>query len=276
MKFWCSNDGTNWTWDWQPYLGAWAIMLVVVAALWRAGAWRSEVPLRRRVCLAVGLLLLLGGLDWPLAKLGAGYLVSAQMVRQVAIVTVATPLILYGSPVALGRWILATERRRSVLAVATRPLVALVGAVVLLVSASTPIVVDALVTNQVGSFVLDLAWIAAGFLIWMPVQPPSPITPRISGPATIVYLIGVSVAPLPVAFFMTWSDFPIYDSYQLAPRVWNSFGAKDDQEFAAAIFQVAGGLIIWMQITVRFVRMAGGSSGPRFRGTLVADPAETR
>ena len=66
--------------------------------------------------------------------------------------------------------------------------------------------------------------------------------------------------------------------YELAPRVWDTFDAQSDQELAAAIFQVAGGLVIWAQIAVRFVRMAGGgggsTAGPKFRGTLVgATPA---
>jgi cytochrome c oxidase assembly factor CtaG len=147
--------------------------------------------------------------------------------------------------------------------------------VALLFAVSIPVLVDPLITSQIGSFALDAAWISAGFLIWMPVQPPSPLTPRLAGPGAIVYLIGVSVAPLPVAFFMTWSETPIYSVYELAPRVFASFDAKSDQELAAAIFQVAGGLVIWAQIAVRFVRMASGgssSSGPRFRGTMVGAP----
>ncbi|MEI2651375.1 MAG: cytochrome c oxidase assembly protein [Microthrixaceae bacterium] len=278
MRWWCSNDGSNWSWTWKPYIGAWAIVAAVAVWLWRSGAFRSEVPARRKISLALGLVLILGGTDWPLSTLGAGYVVSAQMVRQVLIVMIACPLVLYGAPESLGRWLEATPRRRAVLRIATQPLLALVVSVSLLFAVSAPILVDPLVTSQLGSFALDLAWISAGFLIWMPVQPPSPMVPRLRGPVAIVYLIGVSVAPLPVAFFMTWSPTPIYSVYELAPRVWDTFDAQSDQELAAAIFQVAGGLVIWAQIAVRFVRMAGGgggsAAGPKFRGTLVgATPA---
>ncbi|MFN8051993.1 MAG: cytochrome c oxidase assembly protein [Acidimicrobiales bacterium] len=269
MRFWCSNDGTNWTWAWRPYVGAWIVVGLVLFALYRAGTWRSDVPMRRRIAAGIGVFLLLGGTDWPLATLGAGYIVSAQMVRQVLIVMIACPLLLFGAPASLGEWLSATPKRLRVVKLVTNPLFALLTSVTLLVLVSAPVVVDPLLTSQVGSFVLDLAWISAGFLIWMPVQPPTPMTPRLTGPVAIVYLIGVSVAPLPVAFFMTWSEFPIYRVYDLAPRVWLSFDAKADQELAAAIFQVAGGIVIWIQIAVRFVRMASGTSGPRFRGTLV-------
>lgn len=278
MRWWCSSDGTNWSWAWKPYLGAWVIAAAVAAWLWRSGAWRSDVPVRRRIALAIGLVLLLGGTDWPLSTLGAGYIVSAQMVRQVLIVMIACPLMLYGAPPSLGRWLEATPRRRAAVRLVTHPLLALAVAVALLFAVSAPVLVDPLITSQVGSFALDIAWISAGFLIWLPVQPPTPMVPRLRGPVAIVYLIGVSVAPLPVAFFMTWSDTPIYSVYELAPRVFSSFDAQSDQELAAAIFQVAGGLVIWMQIAVRFIRMAGGgggaASGPKFRGTMVgAAPA---
>lgn len=269
MRFWCSNDGTNWTWAWRPYIGAWVIVVALAVVMWRAGTWRADVPVRRRIAAAVGLLLILVGTDWPLSALGAGYIVSAQMVRQVLIVMIAAPLLLFGSPASLGRWFEATPGRRRALRLLTNPLITLVSAVAILIAVSLPVVVDPMITSQVGSFVLDVAWICAGFLIWMPVQPPSPIAPRLTGPPAIVYLILVSVAPLPVAFFMTWSEFPIYPAYELAPRVFAGFDAKSDQELAAAIFQVAGGLVIWAQIVVRFVRMAGGPSGPKFRGTLV-------
>ena len=93
MRWWCSNDGSNWSWTWKPYIGAWAIVAVVAVWLWRSGAFRSEVPARRKISLALGLVLILGGTDWPLSTLGAGYVVSAQMVRQVLIVMIAPGIV---------------------------------------------------------------------------------------------------------------------------------------------------------------------------------------
>ena len=276
MRWWCSANGAAWSWEWRPFIGAWVVIVGAVGWLAWAGTWRRDVPPRRKIAAVIGLVLLLGAIDWPLSALGAGYIVSAQMIRQVLIVTIAAPLLLFGAPESLGRWLEATPRRRAVVRALTYPLVSLGISVVLLISVSVPVIVDPLITSQLGSFVLDLAWISAGFLIWMPVQPPSPMAPRLSGPVAVVYLIAVSIAPLPIAFFMTWSEFPIYSVYELAPRVFDSLDAKSDQELAAAIFQVAGGLVIWIQIAVRFIAMSGGLSGPKFRGTLVPDssPAE--
>ena len=269
MRWWCSASDANWTWAWRPYVGAWLMMAIIIGLLVRAGAGSRTVPIRRRISLGLGLFLLLATTDWPLAALGAGYLVSAQMVRQVLIVLIAAPMMLFGAPEALGRWLDDTAGRRRVIRVLTNPLFALIVADGLLIAVNAPPITDKLMASQGGSFVLDLAWITSGFLMWLPVQPPAPMKPRLEGPQVVVYLIGVSVAPLPIAFFMTWADFPIYSIFELAPRVFSGFDAKSDQELAAAIFQVIGGLVIWAQIVVRFVRMADGRSAPKFRGTLV-------
>ncbi|MEZ5322389.1 MAG: cytochrome c oxidase assembly protein [Microthrixaceae bacterium] len=270
MRWWCSASDANWTWAWRPYVGSWLVVALVAFGYWRGGAFDRTRHRRRKAAAVVGLVLLLAANDWPLASLGAGYLVSAQMVRQVLIVMIAAPLLLYGSPPALGNWIEATARRRRVFGLVSTPVFAIVVSTALIVSVSVPVFTDPMLRTQFGSFVLDFMWITAGILIWLPVQPPRPMVPRLSGVLVIVYLIVVSVAPLPVAFFMTWSDFPIYHTYQLAPRVIGALDANEDQELAAAIFQVAGGLVIWLHITARWVHMSGATRAPRFRGPLVA------
>ncbi|HBX77737.1 MAG TPA: hypothetical protein DEG43_08830 [Acidimicrobiaceae bacterium] len=270
MRWWCSADGSRWSWTPRPYIGSWILLGALALLLWRGGAFSSERSRRQKVAGVLGLSLVLIAIEWPLAAMGAGYLASAQMVRQILVVLIATPLLLYSSPDSWGSACVATPRRARIYEFVTYPLFGLLGATVLLFTVNLPVVVDPLVKTQLGSFLVDLVWIAAGVLMWLPVQPPGGRVARLKGPPAIVYLIGVSVAPLPIAFFMTWSELPIFAVYELAPRVFNSLDAKSDQEFAAAIFQVGGGLVIWIQIAVRFINMAGGTKErTRFRGTLV-------
>jgi len=263
MRWWCSADGSAWTWTWKPYLGSWLFVGLVGFAFWKAGAFRSSIELKRRLAAFAGLAIILISIEWPLAALGAGYLASAQMIRQVLVVLIAMPLLLYGSPESFGRWLTATKRRRAVLHKLTYPLGAMLLAVGLLFAVNLPIFVDPLVKTQIGSFGVDVLWLVAGFIMWLPVQPPRGMKPRLAGAPSIVYLVGVSVAPLPIAFFMTWSTLPLFEVYELAPRVFPGLDVSSDQEFAAAIVQVLGGLVIWIQIAGRFVHMA---SGPRARG----------
>lgn len=275
MRFWCSNDGRNWTWGWQPYWGAWAIVAALAFAYWKGGAFDSSQPRNRKIAVGLGLFLLLAGIDWPLASLGAGYMVTAQMIRQIIIVMIACPLLLWGAPPSLGRWLVATERRKAVYRVVTSPKLTLPVALGLLMAVTAPVVVEDLVTSQIGSFAMDVVWMAAGVLIWLPVQAPRPLRARLQGPPLVVYLIIVSVVPLPIAFFMTWSPFPIFEVYENSPRVFDWLSAEHDQELGAAIFQVAGGLVIWAQIAVRFITMSKeGKDQPKFRGKLVSSASQ--
>ena len=82
------------------------------------------------------------------------------------------------------------------------------------------------------------------------------------------YLIGQSIVPVIPGFFMTWADFPIYSTYDLAPRAIAGFDAVQDQQAAAAVLQVGGMVLLWVQIAYRFLtwgyaQMAEDRAGPR-------------
>src|SRR5699024_848011 len=98
-----------------------------------------------------------------------------------------------------------------------------------LIIVNTPMVSDPLLPTVYGSFVVDAAWITAGFVLWMPVQCPHPGVARLSGGAALAYLIGQSVVPVLPGFFMTWADFPLFRTYELAPRVIDGFTPVEDQ-----------------------------------------------
>src|SRR5690606_30570781 len=121
-----------------------------------------------------------------------------------------------------------------------RPVVAVPIAALSLLLVNTPIVVDPLVRTPYGAFTMDLIWMVAGFVLWMPVQCPHPGVRRLEGVTAMVYLIGQSIVPILPGFFMTWSDFPIYSTYEFAPRVFDGFDALTDQNTAAAVLQVGG------------------------------------
>ena len=256
MSWWCSADGRAWTWEWRPYLGAWILVGVLFGLYTWAYRADPDFPLRRRLSALAGIVIVLIATDWPMASLGAGYLLSVQMGRQVLIVLIAVPLLMYGAPPVVGRWLEATRRRRSVTHVLSNPVVAVLATSGLLLLVNTPMVSDRTIISPVGSFVVDAMWIVAGIIMWFPVQPPSPMTPRLVGPLALIYLFVQSIAPLPTSFFMTWAEYPLFATFELAPRVVQSFSAVDDQELAAGMAQVVGGLVIWAQIAARFLHWA--------------------
>ena len=279
MSLWCSSTGRTWTWTPRPYLGALLIVASVAAvAIWwllrgrrsdrlvgaGAGAsvaaaaatdgWRSSPA--RGAALVGGVIGLWAVLDWPLAALGAGYLATAQMTRQILMVMVVAPLLLFAIPAPLAVRAVGWGRRLRILRIMARPLFAVPVAALTLVAVNAPAVVDPLVKTPFGAFGMDGAWVFAGFVLWMPVQCPHPGVRRLTGPVAIAYLIGQSIVPVLPGFFMTWSDFPIYATYEFAPRVFSGFDAVTDQQAAAAVLQVGGMILLWLQISYRFLRWA--------------------
>ncbi|MCB0962331.1 MAG: cytochrome c oxidase assembly protein, partial [Acidimicrobiales bacterium] len=75
-------------------------------------------------------------------------------------------------------------------------------------------------------------------------------------PFALGYLILQSIVPVLPGFFMTWAEFPIYSTYELAPRVFDGFDAVSDQQTAAAILQIGGMVVLWIQIAFRFLHWA--------------------
>ena len=275
MSWWCSATTRNWTWTPRPYLGAWVMISAVLAVAawwyWRgrhqeprldareaaalqtgSGAYPSSSA-SRTVAFAFGILGLWACLDWPLATLGAGYLATAQMVRQVLMVFAVAPLLLYACPAPLAVRLFGWGRRFTVLQWSARPIVAVPIAALTLLAVNAPAILDPLVATPYGTFAMDLAWIVAGFVLWMPVQCPHPGVRRLTGAVALAYLILQSIVPLLPGFFMTWADYALYETYDLAPRAISGFDAVTDQQTAAAILQVGGMVFLWIQIAFRFL-----------------------
>jgi len=278
LSWWCSSTRQTWTWTPRPYLGSLLIVagVVALAGWWlargrhtdalvaaRAGTTATDASgtstgtgTGRTVALVVGVVGLWACLDWPLASLGAGYLATAQMTRQILMVMVVAPLLLFATPGPLAVRAVGWGRRLRVLRAMSRPLFAVPVAALTLVAVNAPAVVDPLITTPYGAFLMDGAWVFAGFVLWLPVQCPHPGVRRLTGGAAITYLIGQSIVPVLPGFFMTWSDFPIYATYELAPRVFQGFDAVTDQQTAAAVLQVGGMVLLWAQISYRFLHWA--------------------
>lgn len=291
MDWWCSSTRQTWTWSPKPYIGSLLIVAGLIAlAVWWVRRGRHTDPLLRArdgapggdpqvpvatvegsstgrtVAFVGGVLLLWVVLDWPLAALGAGYLATAQMARQILMVMVVAPLLLFACPAPLAVRGVGWGRRLTVLRWTARPIVAVPVAATTLIAVNSPAIVDPLIATPYGAFGMDVAWMVAGFVLWMPVQCPHPGVRRLVGASALVYLVGQSIVPVLPGFFMTWADFPIYSTYELAPRVFDGFDAVTDQQTAAAVLQVGGMVLLWVQISYRFLKwghaeMAQGTPG---------------
>lgn len=252
FQWWCAAQQRPWSWAWQAYPGVWAFLLLLVGfyawALRRTGA---GPPPGRRAAFAAGILLLWAALDWPLGALGASYLASAHMVQFLVIALVAPPLLLLGIPGETYRGLASGGAAGTALRTLTHPLVALVLFGAVLGGTHWPPAVDALMVSQLGSFALDLAWLAAGTLFWWPVVAPVPERPRFGYPAKMGYLFLGTIVNTAPFLFLTFSRFPVYAIYELAPPVpW--LGTREDQVVAGLLMKMGGAAILWTGITILF------------------------
>jgi putative membrane protein len=152
-----------------------------------------------------------------------------------------------------------TNRRGPLLRLAqlvTLPWVAFLQFNLLLVVTQLPVVVDSLKVTQGGSFLLDMTWLVSSVIMWVPLLHPLPELGGLRDPMRLVYLFGLSIVPTVPASFLTFSRFPLYELYELAPRVFDALDPVVDQQIAGLGMKLVGGMIIWGVMAVLFFRWA--------------------
>lgn len=262
MQWWCAATGAAWEWRWAAYPGVWAFVLGLgLSYAWvvrsvRAGG--GAVPGWKVASFAAGTLVLWAALDWPVGPLGSGYLASVHMAQFLLIALLAPPLLLHGIPGEAYRRLEAWPWLMRPLAVVTHPLVALGLMTTLMGVTHWPRVVDALMATQLGSFTLDMTWLVAGLVFSWPVVAPVPERAWLTYPVKIGHVLAASVLNTGVFAFLTFSELPVYATYELAPPV-SLLDARDDQRLAGLLMKIGGAPILWTWVTILFFRWYGDS-----------------
>jgi cytochrome c oxidase assembly factor CtaG len=253
MQWWCSATGFPWTWTWQWYPGVHLLLLLLALAWWQLGRWQRW-PERPWRWFAMAWLTLLITLDWPIGKLGAGYLASVHTLQFLLLTLSAGPsLIKSVPPVGWLAFAPAGSRRQRFLRTMGRPLPGLLCYTALVITTHFPAVVDGAMTSQLGSLSIDLAWLTAGLVLWWPI-----VAPRGLGSlgifGTIGYIFGATITPTIPAMMMVFSDWPIYQLYEQTPRVWVHFSANTDLKLAGLSMKVFGDIPLWGTAIAVFFR----------------------
>ncbi len=256
ISWWCTALARPWTWEWIPYPGIWLAMILPMALYARSvRRHEGETDWRKAAQFTGGMLVLWAATDWPLGTLGAGYLASAHMAQYIIYTLVAAPLILLGIPEWMARSLTRKLRLERLTVWLGHSLVAtaLIYNAILL-STHAPGTVEVLRNSQLGSFAMDVAWVVAGLLLWLPVLSPLPEGRASSTWAKMAYLfVTTSVVAVIPASFLTFTSTPIYAIYELAPRI-GSITALEDQQIAGIIMKIATIPIVWSTIAVLWFR----------------------
>lgn len=253
MQWWCSATGLPWTWTWQWYPGVHLLLILILTGWWRFG--RSQRwPHRPLRWFAFAWVTLLLTLDWPIGKLGAGYLASVHTGQFLLLTLAVAPSLLKSIP--RGGWIAlapAGSRRFRLLRTMARPLPGLLCYNLLVITSHFPAVVDNAMTTQLGSFAIDFAWLGAGICLWWPILVPREfVSMGVMG--MVFYLFGATVGPTIPAMMMVFSDWPLYRLYELAPRVSVHFTANQDLKLAGLTMKLLGDVPLWIAAIVVFFR----------------------
>lgn len=260
VSWWCwGGTGQPWEWRYTPFVGVW-LLVGVLAALYVL-AHRVEVAdrthsfdRRRTTYLALGLLTLAVASEWPLGQLGAGYSATVAMLRVILYSMVAAPLLLSSLP----PWLLRSLIRPvyPLAKAVTRWPVAFLVFNVTVVLVNLPIAVDTLKVTQLGSFALDIALLGASLVLWYPVFGQLEELPRLGDPARAVYVLAQAIIPTGPASFLTFSSFPLFRVYELAPPFFAGFDPLSDQQVAGIMMKVVAGLGLLAYAAVLFFNWA--------------------
>lgn len=256
MQWWCSAQGEPWTWAWQAYPGVWAFIGLIAYGYVRLirSTRDPHEPVRiapYATSFGAGLLLLWLSLDWPIGAIGAGYLASVHMVQFLIMGMIAPPLMLYGIPEATYRRL--PPRLLAVLRPVTRPVVAFTTFNLMVILTHMPAVTDGLMASQLGSFAIDVLWLTGGLLFWWPVAVGTPGGSQLRELAKVGYLGLQLIAMKPVFIYLTFSRYPQYATYELAPRI-SGISARADQQMAGLLMEVAGMVIILIAVGAVFLK----------------------
>lgn len=249
VQWWCAATGLPWTWAWQWYPGIHLFLLLLAAGWWWIGRRWTRRPWG---WFALAWLALQVTLDWPLGKLGAGYLATAHTLQFLLLTLVVGPAMLKAIPPE-GWEQLAPEGslRRRLLHFQARALPGLLLYWAIVVTTHFPRLVDGAMATQLGSMVIDLSWFLGGMVLWWPVLGP-PAFRRLGMFPKMGYLFGSTIMPTIPAMMMVFSTWPLYEIYELAPRVWIGFSANQDIQLAGLIMKVIGDIPLWVATAVVF------------------------
>jgi len=256
ITWWCTALERPWTWEWIPYPGIWlASILPILLYLRAVMRHEGEVDRRKAAQFVAGMVVFWVASDWPLGALGAGYLASAHMTQFLLYTLVSAPLLLLGTPEWMARALVSRLRIGGITRWLGRSLAA--SALIynaILVTTHAPGTVEVLRTNQLGSFLMDVVWLLAGFVLWLPVISPLPEARSRTQWAKMAYLfVTTSVVAVIPASFLTFTSVPIYGIYELAPRI-GSLTALEDQQLAGIIMKIATVPVVWSTIAVLWFR----------------------
>jgi len=248
-------------WQWDP---AFLLNVAFIIWLYSRGLIVIRQSLSKRVkfnfvnvlCFSVGMLLLLVCLISPLDALSS-QLASAHMTQHMTIMTVAAPLIAFGSPtliISLGFPTIGQRLLRQLRPFSKRLSRTPTNSLSLpwFLYAATmwgwhyPVLYEAALGNRFVHDLQHISFFCAALLFWQPIVDPLH-RPRTNGGLAVLYLFTTTLHATILGVFMTVAPTVWYSDYNGLTELWG-LTALEDQQLA--------GLIMWMPACLAYAAVA--------------------
>jgi putative membrane protein len=273
--------GSSDAWRWVPHPEVWVLLggvtvLYVYAArvIGPKAVPEGRPPVTRAQWgwFVVGMLLLWATTDWPVHDIGEQYLYLVHMIQHLVLTLVAPAALLLAVPEWLARLVLGRGRVDRWVHTMAKPVPSLLffNGLVLLTHWQT--IVNLSSENGLFHYGVHTLLVISAFLLWMPVCGPLPEL-RIQPLAQMLHLFLTSIIPTVPGAWLILADGAVYEAYDISTRVWG-ISVTEDQQVAGLIMKLAGGMWLWLLITVIFFRWSAQQQRDNRPGRLpVARPA---
>ena len=191
------------------------VVAVVVAHARLARAARVPIPWTRRErwFFAGACVIGLVATAWPLADLAAHWSLTALVVQRLVLALAVAPLLLLGLPYDVIQWLTRPRVVDAVLTRVERPPVAIATVTLVLVGSMVPASVAAAASSLPVRALLDLATVAAGLVLWIPVIGRVPGIRRPKPVIRFGYLVGQAIVPAFLSVVYIFSAHALYPTF---------------------------------------------------------------
>jgi putative membrane protein len=248
-------------WRFHAHPEVWGLMIAIIVGYWYL-VRRGPVSRKQVAQFSAGWLILWVGADYPVHDIAEKYLFSVHMFQHLLFSLIAPGLLFLGIPDWLQRKLWGSGWQAAALRRMGKPLIAGGLYTVWLVFSHWPKLVDFALSHEPVHFWMHFMLFSTASLMWFPVLNRNPDLPMMTPPGRMLYVFLQSVIPTVPASFFTFSDNAFYKTYARAPRPFH-LSAVADQQLAAALMKVWGGLVLWGIIAAMFFRWTAADEKER-------------
>lgn len=240
-------------WHNEPYLVGGLILLgwayaVATGPLRAVLAPGVGVERGKRVLFYSSLVIFYLAVGSPLDQAGERYLLSAHMIQHQLLIYLAAPFFILGLPTWLAERCVGLLPGRTLRRALFHPVACGIIYTFTLSFWHVPALYDWALRDKLVHVIEHVMFFGAAVLYWWPIVSTAPSLPRLNAPVQLVYLGAVTIGMTPLFSFIAFSDNILYPTYEYAPRLFENFGAREDQLLGAGIMKL-GGLFVMVIVS---------------------------